>query len=141
MSKTPNTQTLDESRQTFGPPRFRTHLAGGCFLVPTIHVNGRGVANGFCICIEMKNEDKKIQTLQLLIRLLPDENFHLLRSLLSLLHSAAHSAGNLMTAESLGTIFAPHLLVPKRVIFTFVFFTPEHCLCVCNIKVTHPRTN
>lgn len=68
-----------------------------------------------CQVAEMKNEDKKIQTLQLLIRLLPDENFRLLKSLLFLLHSAARSAGNLMTAESLGTIFAPHLLVPKRV--------------------------
>ena len=60
-------------------------------------------------------EQRQMATAQLLVQLLPRDNATLLRALLVLLHQVATTEGNLMTAETLGTMFAPHLLVPRRV--------------------------
>ena len=60
-------------------------------------------------------ETRQMATAQLLVQLLRRENAALLRALLALLHQVAHTPGNLMTSETLGTMFAPHLLVPRRV--------------------------
>ena len=61
----------------------------------------------------MSTQAKQMQTLQLLIQLLPQENAFLLRILLELLHRVAMEPTNKMTADTLGTLFAPHLLVPR----------------------------
>lgn len=68
-----------------------------------------------CQISENLNEMKRLEAVQLLIQLLPSDNNCLLSWLLQLLHDIAQEKRNLMTPETLGTIFAPHLMVPKRV--------------------------
>ncbi len=63
---------------------------------------------------DMVLESKQLQTVQLLFQLLPADNFYLLRCLLNLLHRVAMEESNLMTCETLGTLFAPHILVPRK---------------------------
>ena len=60
-------------------------------------------------------ECKKLQTLQLLVQLLPSENLFLLQCLLGLLNKVAQESSNKMTSENLGTLFAPHLLMPRKI--------------------------
>ena len=64
---------------------------------------------------EMTSEERQLQALQLLVQLLPRDNYIVLECLLELLHRVALHEGNKMTAEALGMLFAPHLLVPKKV--------------------------
>lgn len=58
--------------------------------------------------------EKQLKSLQLLMLLLPRENAILLECLLDLLHKAAVCAENKMSASSLGVVFAPSLLCPKK---------------------------
>jgi hypothetical protein len=60
-----------------------------------------------------KARAKQLKTLQLLFLLLPSDNYLLLECLIDLLHKVTKSSGNMMTAQSLGTLFAPHLLCCK----------------------------
>lgn len=64
---------------------------------------------------DMQSEAKQIQTLQLLIQLLPTEHTTLLRHLLDLLHRVAMEPANRMTADNLAILFVPHIIVPRKV--------------------------
>ncbi|KAL5022010.1 hypothetical protein ScPMuIL_001165 [Solemya velum] len=63
---------------------------------------------------KIRAEEKQLKTLQLLLLLLPRENSLLLECLLDLLHKVTKVSENMMTAHSLGTVFAPHLFVPRK---------------------------
>lgn len=63
------------------------------------------------------NESRLLRALQLLFLLLPVENQVLLKDILQLLHlTASHEGKNKMSAESLATLFTPHLLCPRKVV-------------------------
>lgn len=59
--------------------------------------------------------EKQLKALQLMMLLLPRENAILLECLFSLLHNVSSIAENKMTSSSLGIVFAPSLLCPKKV--------------------------
>lgn len=60
-------------------------------------------------------ETRLLRSLQLLLLLLPTENRVLLRDVLQLLNeTAANQPSNKMSADSLATLFTPHLLCPRR---------------------------
>jgi hypothetical protein len=62
------------------------------------------------------SESRLLRALQLLFLLLPVENRVLLKDILQLLHlTASHEGKNKMSAESLATLFTPHLLCPRKV--------------------------
>jgi len=59
--------------------------------------------------------ERKVQALQLLFLLIPEANFALLRDLLKLLFSVKDNAEyNKMTSHNLATVFATHLLCPRK---------------------------
>ena len=61
-------------------------------------------------------ETRLLRALQLLLLLLPTENRVLLKDVLQLLHlTASHEGKNKMSADSLATLFTPHLLCPRKV--------------------------
>lgn len=83
-----------------------------------------------------KARSKQLKTLQLLFLLLPPENSLLLECLIDLLHKVTKTSGNMMTAQSLGTLFAPHLLCSRKV------RTLEKMSLLKEFKVfTHSETN
>ncbi|XP_064601829.1 rho GTPase-activating protein 19-like isoform X2 [Liolophura sinensis] len=57
---------------------------------------------------------KQLKALQLLVLLLPRENALLLECLLDLLHKVSVVEKNMMNPKSLGTVFAPHLICPRK---------------------------
>lgn len=59
-------------------------------------------------------QSRQLQALQLLFLLLPRENMQLLDCLLNLLHRTVQEPSNKMTADTLGTLFAPHIMVPRK---------------------------
>ncbi|XP_052224899.1 rho GTPase-activating protein 19-like [Dreissena polymorpha] len=61
-----------------------------------------------------RSDEKHVKALQFLVQLLPRENAALLESLLDLLNQATKVAENKMSAESLGIIFAPSLICPRK---------------------------
>jgi hypothetical protein len=62
------------------------------------------------------SEMRLLRALQLLFLLLPTENRVLLKDVLQLLHlTAKHEGKNKMSADSLATLFTPHLLCPRKV--------------------------
>jgi len=62
------------------------------------------------------SELRLLRALQLLLLLLPTENRVLLKDVLQLLHlTAGHEGKNKMSADSLATLFTPHLLCPRKV--------------------------
>jgi hypothetical protein len=62
-------------------------------------------------------ESRLLRALQLLFLLLPTENRILLKDILQLLHlTASHEGKNKMSANSLATLFTPHLLCPRKVL-------------------------
>jgi hypothetical protein len=63
----------------------------------------------------MKDEARKLSSLQLLVQLLPANNFTLLQQLLSLLAAVDREPDNLMTAHSLAIVFTIHIIIPKKV--------------------------
>lgn len=61
-------------------------------------------------------QGRQVKALRLVFLLLPPENYQLLHDLLVLLHRvASHQNVNLMSAINLGTMFAPHILCPRKV--------------------------
>ncbi|XP_021919562.1 uncharacterized protein LOC110829787 isoform X2 [Zootermopsis nevadensis] len=61
------------------------------------------------------SENRLLRALQLLFLLLPTENRVLLKDILQLLHlTASHEGKNKMSADSLATLFTPHLLCPRK---------------------------
>ena len=67
-----------------------------------------------CQAAEM-SESKKLQAIQLLIMLIPDANWHLLKDLLLfLLKVSKNENRNKMSALNLGMIFASHVLCPRN---------------------------
>ena len=68
------------------------------------------------VVAEVKQWERQIRGLQMLVLLLPDENADLLRHLLCLLHRVTLNAdANKMNALNLGTMMAPHILCPRKV--------------------------
>ena len=61
-----------------------------------------------------RSHEKQVKALQLLVQLLPRENAALLDSLLELLNRAAKVVENKMSAGSLGVVFAPSLICPRK---------------------------
>ena len=61
----------------------------------------------------MKSHTKQLHSIQLLLQLLPQPDYTLLQLLLHLLHRVAMEPSNKMTADTLATLFAPHVLVPR----------------------------
>jgi hypothetical protein len=69
-----------------------------------------------CLCmLDMQCDSKRLQTMQLLVQLLPVEHATLLRHLVSLLHSVTLEPANRMTADNLAILFVPHVIVPRKV--------------------------
>lgn len=62
-----------------------------------------------------KARSKQIKGLQLLFLALPPTNCLLLECLIDMLHRVSRISENMMTAQSLGTVFAPCLLCPRKV--------------------------
>lgn len=79
------------------------------------------VTLGSVVLTEMSSESKRLQTLQLLVQLLPGENATLLRHLLDLLHRVADEPDNLMTEETLAMLFVPHIIIPRKVMCSVLF--------------------
>jgi Rho GTPase-activating protein 19 len=63
----------------------------------------------------MQSDSKRLQTMQLLVQLLPVEHATLLRHLLGLLHCVTLEPANRMTADNLAILFVPHIIVPRKV--------------------------
>ena len=64
---------------------------------------------------QARNNEKKVQCLQLLFLLVSEPNYVMLKDLLGLLHKvAAEEAANKMSASNLGTMFAPLILCPRK---------------------------
>lgn len=56
-----------------------------------------------------------LNSVQLLVLLLPDEQRELLQHIMEMLHAVSlHEQSNKMTAENLATIFTPHLICPRN---------------------------
>lgn len=60
-----------------------------------------------------RSRTNTLKALQLLMLMLPGDNYCLLRPLLTLLHRTAKVPENLMTADNLAIIFTPHFLCSK----------------------------
>lgn len=69
------------------------------------------------LCSSQKSNDGRLErALQLLLLLLPAENWIMMKDVLQLLHLvASHEQSNKMSAENLATLFTPHLLCPRKV--------------------------
>ncbi|XP_014668550.1 PREDICTED: rho GTPase-activating protein 19-like [Priapulus caudatus] len=62
---------------------------------------------------------RQVKAVQLLFLLLPPETYRLLRDLLNLLHRVTEvQEDNRMNADNLGTMFAPHILCPRKMTAT-----------------------
>lgn len=83
----------------------------------------------------MKLKGKVLKAVQLLMLLLPEENTLLLECLLELLSKVVSENKNRMTSNALGTIFAPHLLCPKRVRNNFYFTRVYFLLITCHFMM------
>ncbi|ESO09660.1 hypothetical protein HELRODRAFT_195047 [Helobdella robusta] len=68
----------------------------------------------YCQLDGIFNESKKLECIQLLMRLIPNENLKLFKMLINLMVSICKKDATLMSHDSLATIFVPHLLVPKN---------------------------
>ncbi|XP_075221550.1 rho GTPase activating protein at 54D isoform X2 [Lycorma delicatula] len=68
------------------------------------------------LCVSEKSSDGRLlRALQLLLLLLPEENWLLLKDVIMMLHlTASYEGQNKMTAENLATLFTPHLLCPRK---------------------------
>nr|XP_022336337.1 rho GTPase-activating protein 19-like isoform X2 [Crassostrea virginica] len=61
-----------------------------------------------------KARKKQVKALQLMFLALPPTNTLLLECLIDMLHRVSRISENMMTAQSLGTVFAPCLLCPRK---------------------------
>uniref|UniRef100_A0A8D8VRZ1 Rho GTPase-activating protein 19 n=1 Tax=Cacopsylla melanoneura TaxID=428564 RepID=A0A8D8VRZ1_9HEMI len=56
-----------------------------------------------------------LRSIQLLLLLLPLDNYNLFKKLITLLHlTASHASENRMSSQNLATLFTPHLLCPRK---------------------------
>lgn len=63
----------------------------------------------------MKREQHLLNSMQLLLLLLPDENRQLTNHVIEMLHAVTqHAEANKMSPENLATLFAPHLICPRN---------------------------
>lgn len=61
-------------------------------------------------------EFRLLHTIQLLLLLLPKQNRILLKEIIEMLHKTIkYEKWNKMSADSLATLFTPHLICPKKV--------------------------
>lgn len=64
---------------------------------------------------KIKARSKQMKALQLMFLALPPTNALLLECLIDMLHRVSRISENMMTSQSLGTVFAPCLLCPRKV--------------------------
>jgi len=78
--------------------------------------SGGSVTAGVAEQLQYKlQQHKQLHSLQLLMLLLPDPNYNILKDLLLFLHKVAeNSERNKMNALNLGTLFAAHLMCPRE---------------------------
>lgn len=68
-----------------------------------------------CNNLDNSKETRLIHSLQLLLLLLPKENYDLLKDIIEMLNKTIKFVGsNKMSASSLATLFTPHLICPKK---------------------------
>ncbi|KAI4458535.1 rho gtpase activating protein [Holotrichia oblita] len=73
------------------------------------------IANLCGTCKQFNKESRLLESLQLLLLLLPQENRVLLKDVLDLLNlTASYENQNKMSADSLATLYTPHLLCPRK---------------------------
>ena len=60
-----------------------------------------------------ESPEKQLRSVQLLLQLLPQDNRDFLEELLPLLHNVTAHPSTRMTSQTLGTLFAPHLLASR----------------------------
>ncbi|XP_048745144.1 rho GTPase-activating protein 19-like isoform X3 [Ostrea edulis] len=63
---------------------------------------------------KIKARSKQMKALQLMFLALPPTNALLLECLIDMLHRVSRISENMMTSQSLGTVFAPCLLCPRK---------------------------
>lgn len=69
-----------------------------------------------CNSAEGTKGTRLLHSIQLLLLLLPTENRSLLHDIINMLNETArHESSNKMSAESLATLFSPHLICPRKV--------------------------
>ncbi|XP_037032276.1 uncharacterized protein LOC119071512 [Bradysia coprophila] len=68
-----------------------------------------------CNNLDNSKEPRLVHSLQLLLLLLPPDNYNLLKDIIEMLHRTTEFvASNKMSASSLATLFTPHLICPKK---------------------------
>lgn len=81
-------------------------------------------------------EQRLLHSIQLLLLLLPLDNRSLLQDIINMLHETTkYEANNKMSAESLATLFSPHLICPRKVCF-FYGFLGSYSI-IMNARLTH----
>ncbi|KAL1461566.1 hypothetical protein WDU94_013450 [Cyamophila willieti] len=68
------------------------------------------------LCFESDQPHTRLlRSIQLLLLLLPLDNYNLFKKLITLLHlTASHASENRMSSQNLATLFTPHLLCPRK---------------------------
>lgn len=92
------------------------------------------------ICNSKENDEKdRIRTsLQLLYLLLPEENRTILKRLIILLHAASElESHNKMNADSLATLFTPHLVCPRKLQPEVLHQTAATMTRMISFMITH----
>ncbi|KAG5437540.1 hypothetical protein PCANB_000968 [Pneumocystis canis] len=75
----------------------------------------------FLSVMEIQDNNKKLNTMNELVRHLPEENFYLLRVLISHLYRiVAHADLNKMTSNNVGIVFSPTLNIPAGIFSMFL---------------------
>lgn len=83
------------------------------------------------------NEIRILQAIQLLILLLPEKNRLLLKALLHLLNkTASFEKCNKMSADSLATLFTPHLICPKHLSPQDLHMISQSMKCVISLMIS-----
>lgn len=72
-------------------------------------------------------ELRLLHSIQLLLLLLPHENRSILQDIINMLHETTkYEHSNKMSAESLATLFSPHLICPRKVRIIHVYRPNEN---------------
>lgn len=93
----------------------------------------------YCQIPGMNCQKRQIQTMQLLVQLLPQENFIFLQLLLELLDQVALKAANKMTADTLATLIAPHVFVPRTTNANELHAESCNVIKVMSLMIQHHR--
>lgn len=81
----------------------------------TIHCQIAGIYNSNQIECNQTKEMRLLHSIQLLLLLLPQENRILFYDIINMLNETTkHESSNKMSAESLATLFTPHLICPRK---------------------------